>query len=128
MSVPDDIGQAQRAHPGVYCAGCGRLLASDISRRSACPFCGALNRRYDIDLRTSVATYAQLSLIRAYYRRHPGWLAAQLVVILVTAALGVVGIVAGNLPSAIVCTILATTLTFLALFLPAWRDRIEEHR
>lgn len=75
-----------------------------------------------------MTTYAQLSLIRAYYRRHPGWLAAQLVVILVTAALGVVGIVAGNLPSAIVCTILATTLTLLALFLPAWRDRIEEHR
>ena len=45
-----------------------------------------------------------------------------------TVSLGVVGILAGNLPSAIVCLILATVLALLALLLPAWRDRIEEHR
>jgi Phage integrase, N-terminal SAM-like domain len=70
-------------------------------------------------------TIPQLQLIRFYYRRHPAWLAAQLTIIAVTIALGVVGIIAGNPASAIVCLILATALALAALLLPAWRTRVE---
>jgi uncharacterized OB-fold protein len=123
MTVPENINQAQRAHPRVYCASCGQRLASDIPHQAACPFCGASQRRYEIGLHTTVTAQATLERVRTYYRRHPAWLAAQLVIIMV----GVVSIIAGNIPSAIVCLILATGLALVALCLPAWRDRVEEH-
>jgi hypothetical protein len=127
MTVPENISQAQRAHPRVYCASCGQRLASDIPRQAPCPFCGARHRRYNIGLHAMVTTAATLKLARTYYRRHPGWLAAQLVIVMVCVALGIVGIIADNIPSAIICLILATVLALVALCLPAWRDRVEEH-
>jgi uncharacterized membrane protein len=75
-----------------------------------------------------VKTSGKLEIIRTYDQTHVRWLGAQLITFLLCLALGIVGLVVGKLAVGIICLIGASVLAFVALWLPGWRDRVEEHR
>jgi hypothetical protein len=86
-----------------------------------------LKRRYEYSAEASVITNPQFEVYRTYYQRHPGWLAVQLGIIVISAAMGIYGLLAGFLLS-IVGLVVAVALALVAIFLPAWKDRIEDRR
>ncbi len=66
---------------------------------------------------------------RRFYELRPRWLAAQLVVIALPVAAGVViGVILGTVLAIVLGAMVAVIFGLIGLLLPSWRERIEERR
>lgn len=82
---------------------------------------------YKITFRSELGFSGKLATTRQFYREHPRWLAAQLGVILLTAALGIAGLFVAPVIGGILLVV-SVAISAAALRIPSWRESVEERR
>jgi hypothetical protein len=85
------------------------------------------SEKYGLGSATVIAN-PQPRTVRSFYVRHPGWLALQLALVLLSLGIGVAGLFTGML-LAVAGLVLGVVIGLAAIFVvPGWRDRVEERQ
>ena len=113
------ISVAQRNHPRVECAECGRRLATGFPSGQSCPSCGGTRRHYHLGLFATLTSSGAAEAVRRYVEKRWRWL-------IVGIGLVAVGVVVSLTVGGSIGVVVGAALGVAGLIVPNWRTSVIE--